>query len=222
MTRIALIHAVYAAIDPVTKAFGSLWPQAGLHNLIDDGLPGDLERAGHLTPHIHDRIRGLADLGLSAGADGVLFTCSAFAEAIEATARALPIPVLKPDEAMFSTALRTGRRIGLLATFPPAVDSMIAAFHRQAVAEGVEATIEAVCVPHAIVAARAGDIATHNRLVVQALPQLGACDAIMLAHFSTSTALDDACAATNIPVLSAPQAAVLALKAAIEQRRAAS
>ncbi|UYO93142.1 aspartate/glutamate racemase family protein [Pollutimonas sp. M17] len=221
MTRIALIHAVYAAIDPVTKAFGSLWPQASLHHLIDDGLPGDLEQAGHLTDHIRGRIRGLADLGLSAGADGILFTCSAFANAIEDTARALPIPVLKPDEAMFSAALQAGRRIGLLATFPPAADSMVAAFHRQAEADGIKATLETVCVPEAMVAARAGDTAMHNRLVVQALPQLEACDVIMLAHFSTSTALSDASAATKTPVLSAPQAAVLALKEAVEQRRTA-
>lgn len=220
MTRIALVHAVYAAIEPVNAAFRSLWPEAQLHNLIDDGLAGDLERAGKLTDELRGRIRGLADLGLSGGADGILFTCSAFAEAIEATARVFPIPVFKPDEAMFAQALRTGRRIGLLATFPSAVPSMEDAFRRQAAAEGADVTLETVCVPDAIVAARAGDVETHNRLVLQALPRLEACDVIMLAHFSTSTALPGARAATKKPVLSSPQAAVLALRETVQRRLA--
>ena len=219
MTRIALIHAVYAAMAPVNRAFESLWPQARLHNLVDDALPDDLQRAGRLTDGVRGRIRGLADLAVSGGADGILYTCSAFAAAIEETARALPIPVFKPDEAMFVAALRSGRRIGLLATFEPAVASMVDAFGRQAAQQGIDARLEVVCVPEAIVAARAGDVATHDRLVVQALPRLQTCDAIMLAHFSTSTALAAARAATAVPVLSAPEAAVLALKEAVERRQ---
>jgi aspartate/glutamate racemase len=220
MTRIALVHAVYAAIDPVVSAFKASWPEASLHNLIDDGLAGDLEQAGHLTDALRGRIRGLAELALSGGADGIMYTCSAFAEAIDATARDMPIPVLKPDEAMFTAAMRTGKKIGLLATFRPAMLSMIDAFHRQAAAEGKDVTLEAVCVPEAIVAARAGEIEKHNRLVLQALPQLEQCDVIMLAHFSTSTALREASAATTKPVLSAPQAAVLALKEAVQKLHA--
>lgn len=220
MPRIALIHAVYAAIDPVVQAFRVHWPQARLHNLIDDALPADLEAAGRLDDSLRGRIRGLADLALAGGADGILFTCSAFAEAIEATARDLPVPVFKPDEAMFAAAMRSGRRIGLLATFQAAVPSMVDAFQRQAAADGIDAVIEAVCAPDAIVAARAGEMEKHNRLVVEALPRLRGCDAIMLAHFSTSTALADVRARTTTPVFSAPEAAVLALKRAVEQGRA--
>lgn len=218
MTRIALVHAVTAAMAPIHHAFQALWPQAVLHNLFDDRLAPDLEAAGQLTEQLRSRIDTLGRLGAAAGADGVLYTCSAFAAAIEATAAALPLPVLKPDEAMFAQALACGRRIGLLATFAPAVPGTEQAFLRQARAAGVEAQLDVVCVPEAMAAARAGDIATHNALVAAAVLRLQHCDAIMLAHFSTATALPDALQASTRPVLSAPEAAVAALRQRIEAR----
>lgn len=216
MTRIALVHAVAAAVEPVHRAFQRHWPQAVLHNLFDDGLALDLERAGQLTEHLRHRIDMLGRLGAEAGAKGVLYTCSAFAEAIEVTARQLPVPVLKPDEAMFGQALAYGPKIGLLATFAPAVPGMEQAFLRQARAAGVDARLEVVCVPEAMAAVRAGDVAMHDRLVAAAVPRLSHCDAVMLAHFSTSTALEHARSNSPRPVLSAPETAVQALKRLVE------
>ena len=210
--RIALIHAVYVAMAPVESAFKRRWPEAQRVNLVDDALPGDLERDGRLTDDMHARIRRLADHALAAGADGVLFTCSAFGDAIAAAASALPIPVLKPNEAMFEDALRAGTRIGMLATFAPAVASMEEEFRALAKARGIAATLETICVPEAIAAARAGDISMHDRLVTEAAPRLAHCEAVMLAHFSTSTALDGVRAVLGCPVLSAPEAAVDALR----------
>ena len=212
LPRIALIHAVYVAMAPVEAAFQRLWPQARRVNLVDDALPADLERDGGMTPAMMERIHRLADHAVRAGADGVIFTCSAFGEAIEAAADRLPVPVLKPNEPMFQAALGAGRRIGMLATFAASVPSMEEEFRQLARARGVEATIETVCIPEAIAAARGGDILTHNRLLAEAAPRLAHCDAMMLAHFSTSTALDDVQRVLGRAVLSAPEAAVDTLK----------
>ena len=212
LPRIALIHAVYVAMAPVEAAFQRLWPQARRVNLVDDALPADLERDGGMTPAMMERIHRLADHAVRAGADGVIFTCSAFGEAIEAAADRLPVPVLKPNEPMFQAALGAGRRIGMLATFAASVPSMEEEFRQLARARGVEATIETVCIPEAIAAARGGDILTHNRLLAEAAPRLAHCDAVMLAHFSTSTALDDVQRVLGRAVLSAPEAAVDTLK----------
>ena len=59
---------------------------------------------------------------------------------------------------------------------------------------------------------RQGDVATHNRLVAEAAPKLAHCEAVMLANFSTSTALGMVEQALGHKVLGAPEAAVAALK----------
>lgn len=210
--RVVLIHAVPVAMAPVEAAFQRLWPQVQRSNVLDDGLPAALERAGGLTPELYERIARLVDNAVATGAQGVLFTCSAFGEAIAAAASKAPIPVLKPDEAMFAQALRAGRRIGMLASFAPAVPNMERDFRTTAQALGVTVEIESICVPEAMEAARAGDTARHNRLLAEAAPRLSHCDAVMLAQFSTSIALSDVQAVLPCPVLSSPDAAVALLQ----------
>jgi len=195
-TRIALIHAVTVAVAPVEEAFRQLWPEAECANILDDSLSLDRERDGVLTEAMKRRICALAEYGAATGAAGALFTCSAFGEAIEAAAARLPIPVLKPNEAMFGAALE-------------------AEFRAMAEARGKRATIETYCVPGAMAALRAGDRGEHDRLIAEAAPRFADCDAVLLAHFSTSRAAAQVGTVLDRPVLTSPGSAVAKLKAVI-------
>jgi hypothetical protein len=213
--RIALIHAVSVAIEPVRAALAQGWPEAEPANLLDDSLSVDRERAGALTPALASRIGALARYAHGLGARGILFTCSAFGPAIAEAAAALPIPVLRPNEAMFEAAIAHGARIGMVATFAPALDTMLEEFHDEAARCGSQARLEAVVAAGAMDALRAGDEAAHNRLVAEAARGLAGCDAVMLAHFSTARAAAAVRGAIAAPVLTAPDAAVARLRAAV-------
>jgi aspartate/glutamate racemase len=206
--RIALIHAVTVAIAPVHEAFARRWPAAEVFDLLDTSLSADRERDGELTAAMIRRIGDLASYAERTGAAGILFTCSAFGDAIEAAARASRVPVLKPNEAMFDPALDAGERIGMLATFQPSVPGMEEEFRAAAAERGSPATIETVCVPEAMAALKAGNADEHNGLLAVAASRLAPCDAVLLAHFSTSRAEDAVRAAISRPVLTAPGAAV--------------
>lgn len=210
--RVALIHAVAVAIDPVREAFAALWSEARPFNLLEDALSPDRERDSELAPALAARIVALGRYAREAGARGILYTCSAFGPAIEAFAREADVPVLKPNEAMFADALAQGRRVGLLATFAPSVASMVEEFETMARAQGSRAAIVPHCVPAALVALKAGDRATHDGLLADAAPRFAGADALMLAHFSTSRAYDAVRAVVDVPVLTAPRSAVLALR----------
>ncbi len=211
--RIALIHAVTVAMAPVHEAFAKLWPKAEYTDLLDTALAVDRERDGELTQAMSRRIGVLAEYAAGTGAAGILFTCSAFGEAIEAAAAARsPLPVLKPNEAMFDAALKAGKRIGMLATFQPAVAGMEDEFRALAALRGSPATIETICVEGAMQALKTGDGAMHDRILAAAAPKLSRCDAVVLAHFSTARAEEAVRDHLSCPVLSAPSAAVNRIK----------
>jgi len=211
--RIGLIHAVQVAVEPINQAFAAQWPDAECMNLLDDRLSVDRAKSADLTEDIFDRISDLAIYAVDAGADAVLFTCSAFGPAIAAADETLNVPVLKPNEAMFNAALGQGERIGMLVSFQPSVTSLSEEFEELMSARGRRAKLDVVCEPKAMAALRQGDADRHNALLAEAAASLGDCDAIMLGQFSTASAKPAVAAATGKPVLTSPDTAVQALKA---------
>jgi Asp/Glu/hydantoin racemase len=200
--RIALIHALKHSIAPIEAAFAAAWPQARLMNLLDDSLSADLARDGVLNDVMTKRFLALGDYAAGTGADAILFTCSAFGPCIEAVARAhAPMPVLKPNEAMIERAVTMGKRIGLLSTFPPTLQSMPPEFPPSVqvvpkLAEGALAALDR------------GDRATHDRLLVEASKDLRDCDVIALAQFSIAATAPLVADATGRPVVTTPESAV--------------
>ena len=204
--RIALIHALQHSLAPIAASFAELWPEAALMNLLDDSLSADLARDGKLGEAMTERFLSLGRYVSATGADGVLFTCSAFGPCIEAVARKhAPMPVLKPNEAMIEQAVAKGKRIGLLSTFQPTLDSMPREF---------PASVEIVpkLAEGALAALDRGDRATHDRLVTEASRDLRGCDVIALAQFSMAPAASMVAEATGRVVLTTPDSAVVKLK----------
>ncbi|MDP1538130.1 MAG: aspartate/glutamate racemase family protein [Burkholderiales bacterium] len=210
--RIALIHATPLAIDPIVAAFGRLWPEARTTNLLDDSLSADLAAEGRLTEHMIGRFLTLARYVHDCGADAILFTCSAFGPAIEATAAAMPIPVLKPNEAMLDAALAAGTRVGLVATFAPSIPALKAELEVMARAKQQSVTVTTRTLPDALAALQSGDAGTHDRLIAQAAAELMPCDALVLGQFSMASAARLIPAQTGCRVLTSPDSAVIRLR----------
>ena len=203
--RIALIHALRHSPPPIVAAFARLWPEPTLVNLLDDSLSADLARDGALTPAMTDRFLRLATYVVDAGADAILFTCSAFGPCIDACAAAYPnMPVLKPNEAMIEEAAAYAD-IGLLSTFAANLISMPPEFPPST-------RITPRLAQGALAALDAGDVATHDRLVIEASRDLSACEAVVLGQFSISHLGSRVAEVTGRPVLTTPDSAVRKLR----------
>lgn len=211
--RIALIHALTHSIVPINDAFAQMWPEATRVNLLDDSLSADLAaNGGALDEAMHVRFETLADYAVSCGANGVLFTCSAFGSCIERVARKHGnIPVLKPNEAMISEAVAavngSEKAIGLIASFAPTLVSMPPEFP-------AASTLHTELVEDAMLALNAGDGAAHDASVVAAALRLKAkgVGVIALAQFSMARAATAVAQATGLPVLTTPSTAIRLLK----------
>ena len=214
--RIVLLHATPVAMQPIQAAFAARWPQAEIVNLLDDGLSIDRAREDDLSEAMMDRFVTFGRYGYNMGADGILVTCSAFGPAIDRLIAALPIPGLKPNEAMFQAAIERGQRIGMLATFKPSVSTMTDEFDEFVASRAHPPTLTTLVVDDAIDLLRKGDVESHNRLVAARAPEFTGYDAIMLAHFSTSRAAEAVRKVVDVPVLTAPDAAVDQMRAMVE------
>ena len=209
MTRIALIHALAHSVAPINDAFARDWPQAQRMNLLDDSLSADLARSETgLDAAMHERFARLAQYAVDTGAEGILFTCSAFGPCIEAVARQHALmPVLKPNESMIEEAAGGAGKLGLIATFPATLRSMPPEFPpalplETALAEG------------ALDALNAGDAPRHDALIAAQAAALAArgCTRIALAQFSMARARPACEAATGLPVLTTVDSAVRGLR----------
>ena len=202
--RIALIHAGTVSIKPIEQAFQQIWPEANIMNLLDDSLFSD-RGEGALPSAMTERFINLGRYAAHTGADGILFTCSAFGPCIEACSDDLaPIPVLKPNEAMIAEACAAGGRIGLLATFQGTLATMPQEFP-------ADADLQPVFIKGAFDALLSGDVSEHDRLVLAAAEALTDCKVFALAQFSLSRVAPLLEARLGKPVFSTPTSAVRAL-----------
>ena len=126
-----MIHATRLAVEPALAAFREHWPEARPVSLVDESLQLDAANTGYDGPSFTLRILALAEYQVANGAEGLLFTCSAFSDAIKAAGRALEVPVLRPDEAAIEQALGLGEPVRVLVTFAPTlrvVKNLVAEF----------------------------------------------------------------------------------------------
>lgn len=213
--RIALIHATAVAIDPIVSAFQRLWPDAHTTSLLEDSLAPDLAADGKLTERMIERFLTLTRYVHGCGADGILFTCSAFGPAIEAAAKCVPVPVLKPNEAMLDEALAAGSRIGLIATFEPTIPALMAELEAMSRTRNQRIQVTTSIVADAAVALRNGNADGHDNLIAGAAASLTDCDVLVLGQFSMASAARLIPVHAGRKVLTSPDSAVMRLKQAL-------
>ena len=229
--RIMMISALAQSPGPALAAMREEWPEASVHNLIDDSLASDFAAIGEISPAIHERFLTLGRY--AAGANdgqvptaGILFTCSAFRPAIERVKADLSIPVVTPNEGAFDEALALckgkegGGRVGLLLTFQGSVAPLEGEIHAMADAIGqARPVIVPAVATGALEALQAGDADGHDRLSTAAAEAMPPVDVIVVGQFSMARAAPWVREIRSEPVLTTPQMAVRKLRRLVETGR---
>ena len=210
-----MIHATRLAVEPTLAAFREHWPEARPVGLVDESLQLDAANTDYDGPSFTLRILALAEYQVANGAAGLLFTCSAFSDAIKAAGRALEVPVLRPDEAAIEQALSLGRPVRVLCTFSPTlrvVKGLVAEFMED---PAVPVTFELV--EGALEAAHAGDVARHDALIAEAAARADE-PVLVLGQYSMARAAGLVEKQAGRPAITGPALAVRMLRTLVEAR----
>lgn len=200
------------AMDAAVRAFTADWPEARISNLLDDSLFAWVREAGGVVPEMYDVFRNLTRHMVGRGADGILFTCSAFRQVIDACIKEFEVPMLKPNDAMIDKALDAGSRIAVMATVGPTIPSISVEIEEMAAARRRKVEIVPYVVDRAFDALAGGDAATHDSLVAERAHDIRNCDAIVLAQFTLSRAVPAVQAVNKTPIYNSPGAAVARMR----------
>jgi Asp/Glu/hydantoin racemase len=212
-TQIAFIHTSPSMI-PVFKALATelLPPAPGVNvfNMVDESLLCDIIGHGCCPPATAKRLVGHVTAAEQAGAQYILVTCSSMGRAVEASRALVASTVLRVDEPMADQAVRTGSRIGVIATLPSTLEPTVALIKARGSAAGKAVDVQSQVVEGAFQAVMSGDGAKHDALVGAALRDLGKkVDVIVLAQASMARVVDALPPNEKpVPILSSPRSAI--------------
>jgi hypothetical protein len=233
-----LLHTVPALAGTFDALIADAVPGANREHVVDAWMLETAIAEG-VTPAVRERVASHLRHLAESGADAILVTCSSIGEAAEEAAAALGIPVVRVDAAMAAEAARlaadavpaeggesregSAARIAVLATNTATLGPTTRLIEREAAAQGIAAVVTATVVEGAAAARAAGDQATHDRLIAQAVrdaaapeaPDAGAEAASVLVLAQASMAPAAESAGVAVPVLTSPTGGVARLAAAL-------
>lgn len=205
MTTLAMLHTGPVVIGPLNELAKTILPEIRVINFLDDSVVAEIEAVGHINSAVRNRLDFLGQSAREAGADAVLITCSSISELADPVSKRCGLPVYKIDEAMAESSVRTGERIGVVATLPTTMEPTCVQIERKARDMGKRIEIHRELCREAFDHLSRGDAKSHDTIVLQAVERLaGQNDVVVLAQASMAR-FRDQLEAFAVPVLTSPQ-----------------
>lgn len=210
--RVVMIHAIAESIPPVRLAFGEIFPEAQVVNLLDEGLL--LDFAGELTPELRRRMTELICYSAENGASGIGLACSVYTPMVDAARLLVDVPVVSSYAPVMAEALSHGRRVGVVASVPATQRDAEEYLRRTAQELGLPVEVKSHPVPDLFQIIRTqGEPGLKECLTLAVKALAPHVDAILLSQFSMAPALAHLQKLSPVPVLSAPHSSARRLKA---------
>jgi Asp/Glu/hydantoin racemase len=208
MKRLFMLHTMPFVLNtispPLERELRERHPDVEIQTLLDTSLLADTMAAGRVTPVTAARLLNYVREAERAGASMLLLTCTSMGQGMTHVREFSSLPTLCITDPLVAEALDLGLRIGIIGTVPTSPAQIVEPLMAEADRRGVprdSITVVIDVVEPAFAARQAGDTATHDRLVSEAILKLArehTLDAIVLAQASMSATMHDD---PGIPVL---------------------
>lgn len=207
---LGLIHTSATLVPVFQQLCSDYLPGVNVFNIVDDSLIKDVIKRNELTKLTSRRVVDYVGSAEAAGADLILVTCSSIGAAIETAAGLTGVPVLRVDQPMADLAVKTGKRIGVIATLPTTLGPTSDLVKRRAAIAGKEIELTAKLCEGAFEALMGGAPEKHDEMVAKALSELSSeVDVIVLAQASMSRVVDSLPESEKrVPILASPLLAI--------------
>lgn len=193
-----------------------LIPDVKIYQIIDDSLLAETVENGSPTKGVINRMYQYCKHAESLGAAAILNQCSSVGEVIDLIRPMISIPIVKIDEAMAREAIKTGKKIAMVATVESTVGPSSRLIQQMAKEAGKEIELDIHLVDGAMVKLmETGDQDLHNQMVlgdVQAAAETN--DVVVLAQGSMIV-MEPLLHTIPKPVLTSPRLGVSYLKEVI-------
>lgn len=207
---LALIHTSPTLTPLFSRLCAEQMPEVTVFHMVDESLIKDTIREGRLRRLTMRRLLAMIESAEMSGADAVMVTCSSIGPGVSLGQKLFDLPVIRVDDAMAETAVQMGRKIGVMATLRTTLEPTIALLREKAAEAGKEIEIVDSLCDGAFDAVLAGDTATHDRILSEALlNDMQGVDVVVLAQASMARVVQTMPeGALAMPVLSSPELAV--------------
>jgi Asp/Glu/hydantoin racemase len=218
MNTVAAIFTAQSIVESTKQLLAELVPGCRVISIIEDALILDVIRAGQVTPEIARRLVRYYLAAQDTGADLIFNTCSSIGDVAIMARSLVAIPLVKIDDAMAAEAVRTGARVGVLATLQTTLAPTVRLVKAQAMAAGRSVSVVEGLARGAFEALMAKQPEKHDELVTAAAEQVARqADVIVLAQGSMARMEAALAQRTGKPVLSSPRRGVLEVKETLER-----
>ena len=207
---LGLIHTSATLVPVFQQLCKDLLPGVNVFNIVDDSLIKDVINRGELTTQTARRVVDYVGSAEAAGADYILVTCSSIGAAVETAATLTKVPVLRVDQPMADLAVKTGKRIGVVATLSTTLGPTSDLVKRRAKFLEKEIELTSKLCEGAFEALMSGDTVKHDRMVASALKELSTkVDVILLAQASMARVVEGLSDEDKIvPIIASPPQAI--------------
>ena len=209
--RIVMIHALAESVPPVKLAFGEVFPEAEVFNLLDEALFVDFK--GEVTPQLRRRMSQLICYCEEYGADAIGLACSVYAPVVDTARGLVDIPVVSSYSPVMEDAVRSGSRIGIIASGEGTLKDSVYYLNRAAQEQGKDVETELCAAAELMPLLRTQGEEAYTIRLEELVNQLAEkVDAVLLGQFSMGAALNRLQASCPVPVLSGPHSSAKKLK----------
>jgi Asp/Glu/hydantoin racemase len=217
VATLALLHTAGVNVTTFQALCAELLPDVQTFHMLDESLLKNTVRDGAMSPVTARRVAGHVISAEEAGADAVLVTCSSIGRGAEVARSLVTIPVIRVDEAMADEAVRSGQRVGVIATLPTTLEPTAALVQARAALAGLEVEVVSHLCEGAFAALTGGDPAVHDAKVAAGLRELmDRVDVIVLAQATMARVADTLSAQERrVPIFSSPRSGLLRARDAV-------